>query len=618
MAYYVIDSSNSIHNTDDTPLGGIALSLGFGDDAIVMADGSVLGTGAAGTGIYVSASAGPATVIVNGFVFGTSSGIHSLGSSAQITINGQVASDSIGISITGGDLYVSPTGQVTGAEGIFMSSSYVIIDGTVNGTGNDAIQISSGSLTNNGRISAGGDAIFYTGDGAAFITNTGTIQGSLLTYFSASAETAQLTIDNRGDWFGTIDLTEGDDSLINTGTITGDIYLEDGNNSLDSRYGFVGGQVTAGSGTDTILLGAGDTVIVGGGGGDIIDGGVGFDIVNYAASPIGVRINFLNGTASRGEAQGDRLTNIEGVYGTLFRDVLVGDDGDNVINGVLGGDTLTGNGGNDTITMLGAGGATTINAGSGNDLIQLTSIDSATYGFAFRAVDKVNGGGGYDTLEITDAPSVVFTDFTVTNIELIVLGDGFSYKFTSANATVTSGARLWVDAGSLTGFNNLRFDGSAETNGAFDFFGGAWRDEFTGGAGDDTFLGGDQRDLMTGGAGSDLFVYENSIESRFSHRDQITDFDTAADTFQFDVEVLAVAPAASGSVSTSADLAALVSGQFGASTAMLVNVTGGTLSGLTLLLVDANGTAGFQPSADYVIDVTGITGMLTLGDFIVG
>jgi hypothetical protein len=49
---------------------------------------------------------------------------------------------------------------------------------------------------------------------------------------------------------------------------------------------------------------------------------------------------------------------------------------------------------------------------------------------------------------------------------------------------------------------------------------------------------------------------------------------------------------------------------------MLVNVTGGTLAGETLLVVDANGVAGYQAAADYVIDVTGIVGALTVADFI--
>ena len=72
----------------------------------------------------------------------------------------------------------------------------------------------------------------------------------------------------------------------------------------------------------------------------------------------------------------------------------------------------------------------------------------------------------------------------------------------------------------------------------------------------------------------------------------------------------------SGSVSWGVDLANLLSGQLAASHAILVNVTGGTLSGSTLLVVDANGVAGYQAADDYVLDVTGMSGALTTADFI--
>ncbi len=613
MAYTIINSSNSINNTTNS---ANALTLGADSSAIIMADGYVLATGSLATGIYLGGN--ETTLIVNGFVFGTFDGIRSVGDYAHTTVHGQVAADSTGVRISdGGRLYVSPTGVVSGGyEAVAMNSSTVVNDGTLSG-GNQAIQMSSGWLTNNGLMSASSDAIFYVASGEGYITNTGRIQGDLSTFYDASAETAKLRVDNSGEWNGRLGLTPGDDTVNNTGRITDGVSLGNGNNTLDSRYGFIGGDVTAGNGADTILLGGEDTIILGGGGGDTIDGGAGFDIVSYATSTIGVRVDLLNGIYSDGDAQGDRLSNIEGVYGTQFRDVLIGDNGSNVINGVLGGDKLLGNGGNDTIIMLGGGGKPVINGGAGNDIIQMVSLDSAVYGYAFKANVQVNGGSGYDTLEIGSAPASVFTNVTVVNIERIMVNDGFNYTFTSAQGTVAAGARLWVDGGSLTGANYISFNGSVETDGAFDFTGGAGRDTFVGGAGADTIAGGGDKDIMTGGGGADTFIYNNWVESTFGQRDKILDFNTAADTFQFDVEVTAVDPMASGSVTSSGDLAALVSGQFGASHAMLVNVTGGSLSGRMLLLVDGNGVAGFQAAGDYVLDVSGIVGTLTVADFIV-
>jgi Ca2+-binding RTX toxin-like protein len=612
MAFYVINSGNSINNPNNLTN---ALSLGAGDNAIIMADGSVLATGTSSTGIFVGASADDSTLIVNGFVYGTFDGIHSLGDNARITITGQVTGGHTGLRIgNSASAYIGPTGLVSGSEGIAMSASSVVNDGTINGIGSNAIQMSSGWVTTNGLISSRIDAMFYGGDGPGNITNTGTIQGSLSTYFAASAVTSQLTIDNSGTWVGRLYLSPGADTVINTGTITEDVFLGEGNNTLDSRYGFIGGQVTAGNGIAIILLGVGDTTISGGGGADTIDGGAGFDIVSYASSLLGVSVDLLNGTTAGGDAQGDHLSNIEGLYGTLYRDVLIGDNGNNVLNGVLGHDRLVGNGGNDTLVMYGASRAV-LEGGAGNDLIQLTTLDAATYGHAFRSVNQVNGGTGYDTLQVSQAPVMTFTNLTVRNVERLLVNDGFNYNFTSVEATVAAGARLWVDGGSLTGTNFIYFYGSAETNGAFDFSGGEGHDIFVGGAGADTFDGGGRRDTMTGGAGADTFIYGGYDDSKFGTRDKITDFNTAADSFQFDVEVTAVLGTVSGSVSTPAHLATLASG-LGAGTAMLVNVTGGTLAGETLLVVDANGVAGYQAAADYVIDVTGIVGTLTVADFI--
>ena len=615
MPFYVIDSSNSIHNTDNTTLGGDGLELGAGDSAIIQSDGTVLATGTYGTGIYVNAYADNSTLVVNGFVYGTSQGIYSLAGGVDMTINGRVMGGSTGVGIYGGTLYVSPSAVVSGGNALFVGGASVINDGTLSGTGNEAVQFSSGWLYNNGLITSRGWGIFYSADGNGTIVNTGTIQGDLLTYYAAT-NTYRLYIENSGEWIGQLGLSPGDDTLINTGTITEGVSLGDGNNSLDSRYGFIGGTVTAGDGIDTILLGAGDNSIFGGGGGDTIDGGAGFDIVWYNDSPSGVSVDLINGTASRGDAQGDRLSNIEGVYGSLYRDVLIGDNRANTINGLLGADTLTGNGGNDTLIMLGGRADVVISGGSGNDTIQLITANAATYGQAFNTRVAVNGGTGYDTLEVTNAPVMTFNNQSVRYIERLLVNDGFSYSFTSVNATVAAGARMWVDGGSLTGSNYIRFFGSAETDGAFDFTGGAFRDRFVGGAGNDTVAGGLEIDVLTGGAGSDTFIYDSALESRFASRDQVTDFNTAADSFQFDVDVTGLDATVSGSVSTAADLAALVSGTFGASHALMVNVTGGSLAGRKLLLVDANGVAGFQSAVDYVIDVTGIVGTLTLADFV--
>lgn len=60
-----------------------------------------------------------------------------------------------------------------------------------------------------------------------------------------------------------------------------------------------------------------------------------------------------------------------------------------------------------------------------------------------------------------------------------------------------------------------------------------------------------------------------------------------------------------------------VAGHLNANHAIVVQVTGGSEAGHILMVVDGNGVAGYQTGADYVIDVTGSSGVLAPTDFIV-
>jgi hypothetical protein len=64
------------------------------------------------------------------------------------------------------------------------------------------------------------------------------------------------------------------------------------------------------------------------------------------------------------------------------------------------------------------------------------------------------------------------------------------------------------------------------------------------------------------------------------------------------------------------DLATAMSGHLVASHAILFTADAGALAGQTYLVVDANGTAGYQASQDIVIHLTGQSGTLATTDFI--
>ncbi|MGD1899495.1 MAG: hypothetical protein ACFB16_21435, partial [Phormidesmis sp.] len=167
-------------------------------------------------------------------------------------------------------------------------------------------------------------------------------------------------------------------------------------------------------------------------------------------------------------------------------DVITGDDGNNIINGLSDNDTLDGGGGDDVVNggsdldvMLGGTGDDVLNGGSsgdnieagdGNDIINSGSGDDVAYGQA--GVDVMNGGSGNDTL--------------------------------------------------YGGLGNDLLTGGSEDD---LLFGGAGRDLLRGGSGNDTLTGGDGADILSGGQGSDIFAYTQASE----FGDVIQDFEIVRD-----------------------------------------------------------------------------------------
>ncbi|MGV3550616.1 choice-of-anchor Q domain-containing protein [Rhizobium sp.] len=265
---------------------------------------------------------------------------------------------------------------------------------------------------------------------------------------------------------------DGDDKLSGD---AGNDRLQ-GGAGRDHLYGGTGNDLLfGGDGNDRIYGEQGNDYIRSGLGRDFIDGGVGNDTLSYAYSKAGVRINLLEGTASGGSAEGDRFTSIENLQGSAFKDVLIGDDGDNIIEGGAGGDILQGGLGFDFLSYatsnaavkvnlnsnivsgghaegdrisgfeavlgsmfgdkLSAAGATTgsffLLAGGGNDIV--IGGDGSDYISGGAGVDRLTGGGGADQFELAfrQKDRDVITDFGRYDyliIDLAVFGSEFNYS----------------------------------------------------------------------------------------------------------------------------------------------------------------------------------------------
>ncbi len=143
---------------------------------------------------------------------------------------------------------------------------------------------------------------------------------------------------------------DGADQLLGIEGLVGS-QLDDvlvGDAGANTIIGVFGDDTLDGSGGDDVVVGHhGDDLIVGGAGDDVLDGDLGFDTVSFAGSAAAVDADLSSGTAA-GEGT-DRLAGIEGLTGSPFDDVLVGDAGANTIHAGAGNDTLDGLAGDDNV-----------------------------------------------------------------------------------------------------------------------------------------------------------------------------------------------------------------------------------------------------------------------------
>jgi len=269
-----------------------------------------------------------------------------------------------------------------------------------------------------------------------------------------------------------------------------DIENAEGTSYRDVLIGNVGNNELKGLGGDDELHGEdGDDTLHGGSGidFDILDGGAGVDWVTYAdraqlgLSTWGVRVDLLQGRTEYGNQDvftgapiwvtEDTVLLIENVEGSAQKDILIGNNANNILNGLAGADGLTGNGGNDTLD--GGLGADSMAGGTGDDRY-----------FIDDSGDTVaeNANEGNDTV----VSSVAY--MLPTNVENLVL---------AGSALAGTGNSL---ANAITG-NSL--------SNVLDGMGGA--DTMIGGDGNDTYTVDDAGDSVTENAAEGTDIVKSAI-----------------------------------------------------------------------------------------------------------
>ena len=118
----------------------------------------------------------------------------------------------------------------------------------------------------------------------------------------------------------------------------------------DTLNGFAGVDLLfGGGGRDLLDGGDGNDLLIGGAGTDTLVGGAGIDTVRYDSSAA-VRVVLATGRGDFGDAEGDVITGVENVVGTVFNDALYGSAVANTLSGLGGGDIIHGLEGNDTLS----------------------------------------------------------------------------------------------------------------------------------------------------------------------------------------------------------------------------------------------------------------------------
>lgn len=318
-------------------------------------------------------------------------------------------------------------------------------DVLVGGGGNDLFE--GGEGDNVIRGGAGSDTVSY--EHARYSIEVYLADSRAYTVPTGDEDTLSSIANVRGTRFG--DLISGDE---NANRIEGD------------------------GGDDSIYGGGGNDIIEGGAGADTIRGGGGMDTASYEHSPEGVTI-MLHRTEqiSAGDADGDVLSGIANVRGSLHGDMLSGDGRNNTLDGNGGADRLYGRSGDDRL------------------------IVSSTPG-------EVDGGLGHDVLIVEVNPyleTIRLTDESFSNIERVAVRSNGS-----------------IDLRAVTTGTSIISQSVAGDHGKI--IGTAGDDRIRAGSGGDRIDAWSGDNTVLGGAGKDQFIFRSD-----KGRTEIHDFEIGRD-----------------------------------------------------------------------------------------
>ncbi|QSV67956.1 MAG: hypothetical protein HEQ12_14230 [Aphanizomenon flos-aquae DEX188] len=525
----------------------------------------------------------------------------------------------------------------------------------INGTGNAGNNIITGNAGNNTLSGGAGDDIYIidsTSDTIVENTNEGTdtIQSSVTFSIANLSNIENLTLTgtaaingtgnagnnilNSGAGNNILNGGAGIDSLI--GGKGDDIYIIDstsdtiventneGTDTIQSSVTFSIANLsnienltltgtaaingTGNAGNNILNSGAGNNILNGGAGIDSLIGGKGDDIYIIDSTSDTIVENTNEGTDTIQSSVTFSIANLSNIENlTLTGTAAIngtGNAGNNILNSGAGNNILDGGAGNDTL-----------DGGAGND-----TLYGDTDGLGATIYQHISYKGQAQNLEVGnyDLQNLQIGNDSLSSLQVspgfkVTLYEHLGYSGSSRTFTEST---TWVDD-----FNDKTSSIKVEYINSNDTLnGGADNDNLYGGYGNDLLTGGLGKDALTGGLGTDRFNYRNLADSLLNNFDVITDFNANEDKFvvsnplseffsTFWVTTLGVNGISR--ILTSTDFQANAAARFDL---FRFEPLSFGLDIRTFVAIN-DATAGFDPTKDAIIEMTGLAGTLGLNNF---
>lgn len=247
-----------------------------------------------------------------------------------------------------------------------------------------------------------------------------------------------------------------------TGSSNNRILTGSGNDTIDIQYG--GATIISGAGDDTITWtsDAANLSLDAGAGADEINGeflDFGTTHLYYLSSTAAVTVDLANGVGSGGNAQGDTISGINFVTGSIYGDTLIGDENNNIFDGDEGQDILNGAGGDDEFHLFQADAPLNdiIDGGDGFDSVKF-SRNQARDDFEINLAELNAVNIEELNLHLSSSGSANSANFTFTVEDVIKVTDANNELYIIGDASDTVTTTGWSYSGVTTNNNFIFYE----------------------------------------------------------------------------------------------------------------------------------------------------------------